>query len=305
MFQAILYTVSWFICQSATFALAFLIFAREIPIEKFPTVFQMYYSAFIPLNSAFNVFIYTRPAVRYVRRVDPSISRFQAFWMVLKAGCEAPIMDQTLLSTNQQLQQQPHPDISSRAPFKCYYYDGNDLCLSLEHLNDISSDDLKFMVRSSDSVERIAISTWSGKDIATNSKIRDLENIPVGKEILNHRHYDPRPVLGLNENVMIEERFDDEGEECAVKDSVDSVFFSTWSREDPLNNSVDPNNGIHGLEVGPFFDQGVNNEYSHNDVEMLYSSGRISEDNAADSNVSYSIHDGQGQEDLEKRSSIQ
>ena len=104
---------------------------------------------------------------------------------------------------------------------------------------------------------------------------------------------------------MIEERFDDEGEECAVKDSVDSVFFSTWSREDPLNNNVDPNNGIHGLEVGPFFDQGVNNEYSHNDVEMLYSSGRISEDNAADSNVSYSIHDGQGQEDLEKRSSIQ
>ena len=50
MFQAILYTVSWFICQSATYALAFLIFVREIPIEKFPIVFQIYYLVMLLLQ---------------------------------------------------------------------------------------------------------------------------------------------------------------------------------------------------------------------------------------------------------------
>ncbi|GFH50173.1 hypothetical protein CTEN210_06649 [Chaetoceros tenuissimus] len=299
MSQAIMYTVSWFICQSATLAMAFLIFFREVPIEKFSAVFQIYYSALIPLNSAFNVFIYTRPAVRHVRRADPSISRFQAFYMVLQEGGEAPNMEQS------SLQQQPQPDISSREPFRCeHYYDGNDLCVSLDHLNDISSVDLNVMISHDDSVERIAISSWPELDIATNSEFRGLENGSVGKNVsVYHHYYDPRPILGGEKNIMIEERFDDEGEECAGQDSVELVLVSTWSREDPLNYNIDPNSGIHGLEEGSFFGQGMNNEYSHNNDEMLESSGRITEDNAADSNVSH-IHDGQGQEDLDKNSSI-
>ncbi|GFH50250.1 hypothetical protein CTEN210_06726 [Chaetoceros tenuissimus] len=113
MFQAILYTVSWFICQSGTVVGAIL-HLNGVPNDKFPPALQFYLAAFIPLNSAVNVFIYTRPAVRHVRRIDASISWFRAVYMVLKVGGEAPHMEQSSISTKQQ---QPQPEKSSREPF--------------------------------------------------------------------------------------------------------------------------------------------------------------------------------------------
>ena len=147
MFQAIMYTVSWFICQSGGVVGAIL-HMNGVANEKFPPALQIYGAALIPLNSAFNVFIYTRPAVRHVRRIDPSISRYRAFYMVLKAGGEAPNMKQSSVSTQQQQQEQqqeqqrPQPDRSSREAFgigAVYEYYGFDLGRGLDSLNvDIS-----------------------------------------------------------------------------------------------------------------------------------------------------------------------
>ncbi|GFH50245.1 hypothetical protein CTEN210_06721 [Chaetoceros tenuissimus] len=130
MFQAIMYTVSWFICQSGSVAGAILQLSG-VPNDKLPPAFQIYLAAFIPLNGAVNVFIYTRPAVRHVRRIDASISWFRAFYMVLKAGGEAPHMEHN--------SQQPQPEKSSREPFGredlYIYYHGSDPGRGLDSLN--------------------------------------------------------------------------------------------------------------------------------------------------------------------------
>ena len=113
---------------------------------------QIFIFAIVPLTGAVNVFIYTRPAVRHVRRVDPSISRVIAFWMVLKAGGEAPNMEQCSSSTQNQ-QQQPQPEHSSREPFgRGEHYNGSDFCKGLDSLNverlgsleDISEDNVAY-----------------------------------------------------------------------------------------------------------------------------------------------------------------
>ena len=137
MTQAIMYTVGWFICQSGGVAGAIL-HLNGVANEKFPSVVQIYGAALIPLSSAFNVFIYTRPAVRHVRRIDPSISWFRAFSMVLKAGGEAPNMEQSSSSTQQQQQPRPQPDRSSREAFgrgEVYDYYGSDFGKGLDSLN--------------------------------------------------------------------------------------------------------------------------------------------------------------------------
>ncbi|GFH53615.1 hypothetical protein CTEN210_10091 [Chaetoceros tenuissimus] len=137
MIQAIMYTVGWFICQSGGVAGAIL-HLHGVANEKFPPAVQIYGAALIPLNSAFNVFIYTRPAVRHVRRVDPSISWYRAFYMVLKAGGEAPNMEQSSSSTQQQQQQRPQPEESSREAFGTggiYEYHGCDFGKGLDSLN--------------------------------------------------------------------------------------------------------------------------------------------------------------------------
>jgi hypothetical protein len=193
MSQAIMYTGSWLICQSVTIVVAILIFTG-VSEEKFPSALQIFIFAIVPLTGAVNVFIYTRPAVRHVRRVDPSISRVAAFWMVLQAGGEAPNMEQS--STIQQ-HQQPRPSMSSREPFQCYYYHGNDLCSGLDSLgslNSVSSVDLRVMF-SEDLVERVSVSTWSGLDpsntiIASKSKDHDLDGEPFGKDMITYRNYD-------------------------------------------------------------------------------------------------------------------
>ncbi|GFH61600.1 hypothetical protein CTEN210_18076 [Chaetoceros tenuissimus] len=241
MSQAIMYTGSWFICQSALIAVAFYFF-RGGPLEKFPPVVCF---ALVPLNGAFNVFIYTRPAVRHVRRVDPSISRLRALYMVLKAGGEAPKMDQSSTSTNHQLQQQqPLPEKSSREPFQCYYYDGNDLCLSLDSLNYVSSVDLRVMI-GQDSMERVAVTTWSGQNlsnttITSNCKIRGLEGVSFGEDVKDCSHYyDPRSNFG-------------------GKDGIDTSN---------TNMNVATNSNIDCFEDSPFAEDG--NEYNHYDVNTL------------------------------------
>ncbi|GFH50163.1 hypothetical protein CTEN210_06639 [Chaetoceros tenuissimus] len=194
MFQAIMYSGSWLICQTISITVGILYFIG-VSHERLPPPLQTFCYALPPLNGAVNVFIYTRPAVRYVRRVDPSISRFRAFWMVLQAGGEAPNMEQSSTLTNLQLQQQPRPDKSSREPFRCHYYDGNDLCLSLDSFNGVSSVDLRVMI-SEGSVENVSVLTWSGQDIATNSKIRGLESGPFGEDVKDYN--DPLQYFGGN-----------------------------------------------------------------------------------------------------------
>jgi hypothetical protein len=168
MNQAIMYTVNWFICQSATIVVSVLLL-KGVSYEKFPPATQIYISLFIPLNSAFNVFIYTRPAGRHVRRVDPNVSRFRALWMVLKAGGEAPNMEQRPSLTNKQ----PQPlraDKSSREPFG-YYYTGCDPCQGLDTLNAEIAGNLEDI--SEELGERMNVSSLSRQEtsIDENAKI--------------------------------------------------------------------------------------------------------------------------------------
>lgn len=132
-------------------------------------------------------------------------SRFRAFWMVFNAGGEAPNIEQSPSSTNQQLHQQPHPKMTSQEPFQwCYYYYGNDLCvgldslnelrismnqqdksnwkpfeynfydgnhlgLNLDSLNDVSSVDLR--------AKKVAVSSFSGQDASNSEELE--ENVAV------------------------------------------------------------------------------------------------------------------------------
>ncbi|GFH50165.1 predicted protein [Chaetoceros tenuissimus] len=260
MIQAIMYTSSLFICQSAPVALFFLVNNKE----TFPAAFQIYNTAIIQLNSAVNVFIFTRPAVRHVRRADPSITRFRAFWMVLQAGGEAPNMDQSLSLTNEQMHQQPHPDKSSREPFGYYYYYGNDLCASLDCVNDASAVDV-----------RMAISTFSGQDVAANNKIRGFEGGAL--------HFYDRPVFNDKNVDMLESSGRIISEDDVAGDNMSHTFTGQVDEGNVVERKIDSNSGIHGLkeEVGPFGQKANKNEYRHYDVNMLESFGRISEDNAA------------------------
>ncbi|GFH50156.1 hypothetical protein CTEN210_06632 [Chaetoceros tenuissimus] len=249
MFQAIMYTGSWLICQTVTMTMGFLYFIG-VSHENFPSVLQVVVFAFLPLNGAVNVFIYTRPAVRHVRRVDPSISRFRAFLMVLQAGGEAPNIEQRSTSTNHQLHQQQPSDMSSREPFGYDFFDVNDLCLSLDSLNNASSVDLRVMI-SEDLVARVDVLTWSGQDpsntnITSNSKIRCLEDGSFCEDVKEYSHYyDPRQKLGGKNG------------------------------KDPSNTNmiIASNSKIHCVEDAPFAKDV--NEYNHYDFNMLERSGGI------------------------------
>ncbi|GFH50204.1 hypothetical protein CTEN210_06680 [Chaetoceros tenuissimus] len=266
MSQAIMYTVSWFICQSATIAVAVLIFTG-VPHEKFPTVFQIYYSAFIPLNSAFNVFIYTRPAVRHVRRMDPSISRFRAFCMVLKAGGEAPNMEQSSSSTNQQLQQDDeqqdeqqlrqekrsrkvyyqvcHPDQafdklqpngSSREPFGYYYHncDPSQVLDSLmdENFANLEDEYNEIEERMSGEFElgvRMNVSTFSGPDRTTVHNVDKREPFQfLQVSQLTNETDDCEPRLNLGgENVHMLGRLESNNEDIEADNDCHTVDVSS------------------------------------------------------------------------------
>lgn len=85
MIQAIMYAAAWFVCQVPVI-IASILLQRGIPLDNMPALFRFFVAMSYPLSSAFNVFIFTRPAIRHVQRVDTSVSWFQAFRLVLQSG---------------------------------------------------------------------------------------------------------------------------------------------------------------------------------------------------------------------------
>jgi hypothetical protein len=107
MIQAIMYAAGWFVCQAPAIT-ATILLQRGIPLENMPALFRFFTAMSYPLSSAFNVFIFTRPAIRHVQRVDTSISWFQAFRLVLQSGGQVPNEFQ-----NQCSEQQPQHEMGT------------------------------------------------------------------------------------------------------------------------------------------------------------------------------------------------
>jgi hypothetical protein len=60
---------------------------RTNPFSKFEVIFV---GTVNPLGGLFNIFIYTRPVVRNLRRNNPELSRIRALYLVIRAGGEYP-----------------------------------------------------------------------------------------------------------------------------------------------------------------------------------------------------------------------
>ena len=108
MIQAIMYVAGWFVCQVPAI-IATILLQRGIHLDNLPALlFRFFVAMSYPLSSAFNVFIFTRPAIRHVQRVDTSVSWFQAFRLVLQSGGQVPNAFQ-----NQRSEQQRQHEMST------------------------------------------------------------------------------------------------------------------------------------------------------------------------------------------------
>lgn len=105
MIQAIMYVAGWFVSQVPPMIGGILLLLGT-PLEKMPSWFRIFASMSYPLTNAFNIFIFTRPAIRHIRRVDTSVSWYRAFHMVLQSGGQVPSDFQRQRSEQQQQQQQ-------------------------------------------------------------------------------------------------------------------------------------------------------------------------------------------------------
>ncbi|GFH61809.1 predicted protein [Chaetoceros tenuissimus] len=117
MIQAIMYAAGWFVCQIPAI-IASILFQRGIPLDNMPGWFRIFTAMSYPLSSAFNVLIFTRPALRQIQRVDTSVSWLRAFRMVIQSGGHVPNEFQHQRSKQQQQQQQQNvKSMSSRAAY--------------------------------------------------------------------------------------------------------------------------------------------------------------------------------------------
>ena len=90
--QALLYIFAFVI----TYIFPFIGRVVQIKVKKqVPFCLLILSQTFMPLQGFFNVFVYTRPHVKSIRKNNPDYSWFKAFWIAFKAGGDNDSVGQT------------------------------------------------------------------------------------------------------------------------------------------------------------------------------------------------------------------
>ena len=96
MLQACWFVTAYFV----TFVCRWIVYIYYLSEFTPPMGFIWISSVLYPLGGFFNVFVYSRPKVAAFRIRNPEYSWCRAFWLVIKAGNDAPKVDQNLLASN-------------------------------------------------------------------------------------------------------------------------------------------------------------------------------------------------------------
>mmetsp|Transcript_21433 Transcript_21433/g.31531 ORF Transcript_21433/g.31531 Transcript_21433/m.31531 type:complete len:518 (-) Transcript_21433:102-1655(-) len=87
--QALLYVL---VCVIVTIWTYIYGIFRAIGGKNFPYVLSAAFYVFYPLGGALNILVYTRPKILLIRRRHPDYTWLRAFWLVMTAGGQLPII---------------------------------------------------------------------------------------------------------------------------------------------------------------------------------------------------------------------